>query len=267
MDLYNLKIPKKNANDRTFKKCAAINCTNTEKTKDPRTGHCYRFFKFPKDPQISAKWIEQLKRQRSFTASNVGTRKVCSAHFLPSDFVQSDNPRSRLKKDAFPKLSCVQNLTSVDESCHLSSCDASVSNALINSSTDLSKNSCHLVSEQNCVLASNISMSDDGPDNPKYVLKKDAVPKVSAIKKLNFDVPQDSSDSSDLSKHASSNMSDCCPSEHGSENDSGIVSNNKRKKKERQPLTPKKMKTNKITPTKYTSKVASKKVFMKINTI
>ena len=80
---------------------------------------------------------------------------------------------------------------------------------------------------------------------------------------MNFDVPQDSSDSSDLSKHASSNMSDCCPSEHGSENDSGIVSNNKRKKKERQPLTPKKMKTNKITPTKYTSKVASKKVFMK----
>ena len=70
-----------------------------------------KFFRFPKDQEIRAKWIEICKKTDNFNADNA---LICSVHFSTEDY--ADDMKSRLlgikppqnkrtlNDDAVPKL-------------------------------------------------------------------------------------------------------------------------------------------------------------------
>ena len=71
------------------------------------------FFRFPKDPALRAAWIHKCARQDKFDPTMT---RVCSQHFMSSDYDQSylmkqslmpnsdDKLKPRLKPDADPTL-------------------------------------------------------------------------------------------------------------------------------------------------------------------
>ena len=75
--------------------CAAYNCSNRSGTRSDFSGH---FHSFPKDDPLRAKWLVAVRREK-FKPSSVA--KLCSDHFLPSDY----HPYSReLRKGVVPSV-------------------------------------------------------------------------------------------------------------------------------------------------------------------
>ena len=87
------------------KKCVAFGCSNTHKDG-------VALFKFPSDPHLLKKWVDQVKRTREKwepTEHSV----LCSAHFevscIEADSILSKSPgfakrKNRLKADAVPTI-------------------------------------------------------------------------------------------------------------------------------------------------------------------
>ena len=83
--------------------CSAFGCKNRKIPSRPDL----KFHSFPKDPQRRAKWIQAVKRENFIP--NWST-KICSDHFLPSDYKgesinrYSNLTRSLLKEEAVPSV-------------------------------------------------------------------------------------------------------------------------------------------------------------------
>uniref|UniRef100_A0A671VEZ7 THAP domain-containing protein 1 n=1 Tax=Sparus aurata TaxID=8175 RepID=A0A671VEZ7_SPAAU len=73
--------------------CSVPQCSNSSKFNSQLSFH-----HFPADPGVKSVWVAQIRRDK-FSPTN-GTR-VCSLHFLPSDFICVPNEgRRHLKKEA-----------------------------------------------------------------------------------------------------------------------------------------------------------------------
>ncbi|XP_037088281.1 uncharacterized protein LOC119108843 [Pollicipes pollicipes] len=68
------------------------------KTKRPRNTHCFRF---PKDPAVRSKWIENCRPTAPFEADLYG---ICSSHFSQADYDPSYLVKRTLMPDVKPRL-------------------------------------------------------------------------------------------------------------------------------------------------------------------
>ena len=87
------------------KRCVAFGCGNTNKDE-------VSLFSFPKDPVLSKKWTEQVKRTKDKWLGPTNYSFLCSCHFT-EDCFQSDvvvaaslglSRRMKLKFDAIPTV-------------------------------------------------------------------------------------------------------------------------------------------------------------------
>lgn len=96
-------------------KCEVKNCSNYEgKLLEQKI----KFFKFPKDKTLSAKWKKSCCNNNIF---NLKTAKICSAHFLDSDYrlqdtlLQTSIEKKRLNPGAVPSCNiCLPNVLNTD---------------------------------------------------------------------------------------------------------------------------------------------------------
>ena len=58
--------------------CAIFGCSN-----QPRHGKEISFCRFPKDPEVSKRWVTICRKKDTF---NVKDARICSIHFLTNDF-------------------------------------------------------------------------------------------------------------------------------------------------------------------------------------
>lgn len=86
--------------------CAVVGCSNNNNKKSKDVSDC-RFFRFPKDKQVCEQWILKCYQQHKF---NVKTARICSDHFLESDYCLKEKllklPQNKwkLKCDAMPSV-------------------------------------------------------------------------------------------------------------------------------------------------------------------
>lgn len=86
--------------------CAVVGCLSNNNKKS-KTVSSYRFFTFPKNKQICSSWIHNCYQQHKF---NVQTARICSKHFLESDYCMKEKllklplNKWKLKPDAIPSL-------------------------------------------------------------------------------------------------------------------------------------------------------------------
>ena len=73
-------------------RCAMYGCNSTNNLKNPSK---LNFFRFPKDARICDLWVEATKRSDKF---NTQTAKICSKHFLESDYDPSVRTTQLLKQ-------------------------------------------------------------------------------------------------------------------------------------------------------------------------
>ena len=100
--------------------CAVYGCSSSYRNNvEKKTISLYHF---PKDPEISKKWVNACKRKDSI---NIKTARICSFHFKPDDYARSlkhellgycpTNAR-KLKNDAIPTQNLYEKTTIIDPS-------------------------------------------------------------------------------------------------------------------------------------------------------
>nr|CAH7714512.1 unnamed protein product [Callosobruchus chinensis] len=105
-------------------RCAVVGCNSDNQSK---RNPCkdIKFFHFPKDPNLSKKWLLLSKRKDKV---NIKYATVCSKHFCESDYkvnlkhtLLSYTPKNYrgLKDDASPSQNLPQYSVSLPESSHL----------------------------------------------------------------------------------------------------------------------------------------------------
>ena len=97
---------------------AVYGCSNSHKNNvEEKT---ISFYRFPKDPEMSKKWVNVCRRKDYI---NIKTARICSAHFKPDDYARSlkhellhycpTNAR-KLKDDAIPTQNLYEKTTIID---------------------------------------------------------------------------------------------------------------------------------------------------------
>ncbi|XP_039542240.1 THAP domain-containing protein 3-like [Pimephales promelas] len=82
--------------------CSAINCNNYQCTSNELAFH-----RFPKDPERSARWVQNL---RNASLAGISSQRlnqnyrVCSAHFHPSQFKRPSDVHAGLNWNAVPTM-------------------------------------------------------------------------------------------------------------------------------------------------------------------
>ena len=97
-------------------KCIVSNCGNYDRKKD---GEKVKYFSFPSDKTMSAKWLKACGKVDKF---NVKSARICSKHFLETDYRLKDQllntcvKKKQLKKTSIPSqyLPQEENITSRD---------------------------------------------------------------------------------------------------------------------------------------------------------
>lgn len=79
--------------------CVVPFCKNNAKIKG------ISFFSAPKENKLRKKWLVKIRRDERKNVHVSDTMRVCSAHFLDTDIVYSNNGKRRcLQKDAVPSV-------------------------------------------------------------------------------------------------------------------------------------------------------------------
>lgn len=84
--------------------CSVATCKNNSR-KVKKCGENIMFFRFPKDGKIKKEWIRKCYRKDKWDPEN---KRICSKHFLPSDF--EDEVMARLLNIQPKKLKANGNI-------------------------------------------------------------------------------------------------------------------------------------------------------------
>ena len=103
--------------------CAIFGCSN-----HPGHGKGISFYRFPKDPDMSKRWVTICRRKDTF---NVKNARICSIHFLTNDYERNlkhelldyhpTNVR-KLKDTAVPTLHLYNKNTAMGNYFHIMVC-------------------------------------------------------------------------------------------------------------------------------------------------
>ncbi|XP_031570274.1 uncharacterized protein LOC116304654, partial [Actinia tenebrosa] len=78
--------------------CCVFNCYNSSNDTT------LSFHGFPKDKSLQKKWTSRIKRDPSKDFRITPSTKVCSSHFLDTDYKFLDSKSRRLKEEACPSI-------------------------------------------------------------------------------------------------------------------------------------------------------------------
>lgn len=91
--------------------CAVVGCSTNNNKKSKDVSDC-RFFRFPREKEVCEQWVLKCYQKHKF---NVKTSRICSKHFLESDYCLKDKllklpPKQwKLKSDAVPSLQLIKS--------------------------------------------------------------------------------------------------------------------------------------------------------------